>query len=196
MKRWQDALGVAETGRLEPGAVVVASGRLRVAEHRKRVGDRAGGEVLGCTGTDRVVTVDLDVRDRRLVRTGAEVEVVLPSGDTVRGEIGGIGRVAEENEGDAPATIEVTVALGDAEAADDVYDRAPVEVRLVAERRADVLAVPVGALLAQAGGGYAVQVVEDGAVRTVPVRTGAFTEGLVEVSGKGLAAGMDVGVPS
>ena len=60
---------------------------------------------------------------------------------------------------------------------------------------AALLAAP-SALLAQGDGGYAVQVVQNGTVRTVPVETGVFAGGKVEVSGSGLAEGMKVGVPS
>ena len=62
----------------------------------------------------------------------------------------------------------------------------------------NVLAVPVSALLARSGGGYAVEVVAgDGTHRLVPVRLGLFDDaaGLVQVSGPGLAAGQRVVVP-
>jgi hypothetical protein len=62
-----------------------------------------------------------------------------------------------------------------------------------------VLAVPATALLALAGGGYAVEVVErSGNHRLVGVTTGIFDDqsGLVEVDGTGLAAGQKVVVAS
>lgn len=195
VKRWQDALGVAETGAVRPGSAVVAPGRIRVSARKAEVGDRLGGPVLAYTGTTRVVTVDLDVKYQRLVRKGDGVEIELPSGGTVKGRIGSVGRVAEEGREDQPATIEVVVSVGSQKSLGS-YDRAPVEVRLTANRHRGVLAVPVGALLARGDGGYAVQVVEDGRVRTVPVETGVFTGGRVEISGSGVAEGMKVGVPS
>ena len=61
---------------------------------------------------------------------------------------------------------------------------------VVTDRREDVLAVPVNALVALLEGGYAVEVVEDdGSRRYVRVETGLFEDGLVEVSGDGLEAG-------
>ncbi|TMR03718.1 efflux RND transporter periplasmic adaptor subunit [Actinomadura soli] len=194
VKHWQDALGVAETGRVEPGSAVIAPGRIRVAERKADVGDRVGGAVLTYTGTTRVVSVDLDVRYQRLARKGAGVEIELPSGDTTKGKITSVGKVAEEGGAEEPTTIEVTIAIG-GQGELGSYDKAPVEVRLTANRHGGVLAVPVGALLARGEGGYAVQVVQDGRVRTVPVETGVFTEGRVEVSGAGLAEGMKVGIP-
>ena len=56
----------------------------------------------------------------------------------------------------------------------------------------NVLVVPVNALLALAGGGYAVEVVNAAGVhRLVPVTLGLFddAQGLVEVQGSGLRAG-------
>jgi multidrug efflux pump subunit AcrA (membrane-fusion protein) len=159
------------------------------------VGDRVGGPVLTYTGTSRVVTVDLDVEYRRLARKGGVVEVELPSGGTVKGTVTSVGKVATQAQDDRPATVEVRIAVAGGKEIGS-YDKAPVAVRLTANRHADVLAVPIGALLARGDGGYAVQVVEGGRVRTVPVETGAFTEGKVEVSGSGLSEGMKVGVPS
>ncbi|MGP4025424.1 peptidoglycan-binding protein [Actinomadura sp. 3N407] len=195
VKRWQDDLGVEETGRVERGAAAIASGRIRVAERKAHVGDRLGGPVLTYTGTTRVVSVDLDVQYQRLAKKGAEVEIELPSGDTTKGKITSVGKVAEDGGNDQPTTIEVTVAVGSQKSLGS-YDKAPVGVRLTANRHRDVLAVPIGALLARGDGGYAVQVVQDGRVRTVPVETGVFTEGQVEISGSGLAEGVQVGVPS
>ena len=52
--------------------------------------------------------------------------------------------------------------------------------------RKGVLAVPVGTLLALSGGGYAVQLPGG---RLVPVRTGLFAKGQVEISGSGIGPG-------
>jgi len=63
----------------------------------------------------------------------------------------------------------------------------------------NVLAVPVTALLALAGGGYAVEVVTtDGTHQLVSVAAGLFDDaaGLVQVTGSGLAAGLHVVVPA
>jgi hypothetical protein len=61
-----------------------------------------------------------------------------------------------------------------------------------------VLAVPVDALLALAGGGYAVEVSEGGVHRLVAVTVGLFddAEGVVQVSGRDLFVGQRVVVPA
>jgi hypothetical protein len=61
------------------------------------------------------------------------------------------------------------------------------------------LVVPVTALLARSVGGYAVEVVGTAARNhLVPVSLGLFddAEGLVQVTGSGVAAGQEVVVPS
>jgi hypothetical protein len=78
-------------------------------------------------------------------------------------------------------------------------DQAPVQVAITTATVADVLAVPVNALLALSGGGYAVEVADpDGTHHLVAVTLGIFDDaaGLVQVSGSGLTAGQHVVVPA
>jgi hypothetical protein len=74
-------------------------------------------------------------------------------------------------------------------------DRAPVDVFLTKEARADVTAVPVTALLALKGGGYAVEVVDGTTTKLVAVEPGLYADGYVEVTGSGLDEGVHVVVP-
>ena len=71
-------------------------------------------------------------------------------------------------------------------------------VCLTTDTVADALVVPVAALRAQTGGGYAVEVAGAGGIhRLVPVNLGLFddADGLVQVTGTTLAAGEQVVVP-
>ena len=69
----------------------------------------------------------------------------------------------------------------------------PVQVALAVQSARDVLAVPVSALLALAGGGYGVEVVTaSGAHRLTGVTAGLFASGQVQVSGPGITAGTRV----
>jgi hypothetical protein len=77
-------------------------------------------------------------------------------------------------------------------------DQAPVQVQITTARVTHALVVPVAALLALAGGGYAVETVDArGVHHLVAVTAGLFDDahGLVQVSGS-LSAGEQVVVPS
>ena len=199
VKEWQEDLGLPETGTVELGRVVFASGAVRVDGNEAEVGEavQPGTAVLSYTGTARVVTVELEVSDQRLARKGAAVTVTLPDGKTARGKITMTELVIKPAEGQEPAStaVEVTIAVDDAKAVAGL-DSATVDVAFTASQRENVLTVPVAALLALAEGGYGVQVVDGAATRIVAVETGLFATGRVEVSGDGLAEGMTVGMPS
>ncbi|MFD8205576.1 peptidoglycan-binding protein [Streptomyces sp. NPDC059695] len=201
VRRWQDDLGLKETGTVEPGRVVFTAGAIRVAALKAEPGDQTGPgrSVLSYTGTARAVTAELDSADRRLARRGGHVEVTLPDGAVVRGtitEVAGVSRAAEGQK-KAGTKIRVVVGLTDARARAAVrgYDEAGVHVTFTAATRENVLTVPVSALLALAGGGFGVEVVEGSTSTYVPVTTGLFAEGRVEISGTGVVRGAEVGMP-
>ncbi|MGN9908556.1 peptidoglycan-binding protein [Phytohabitans sp. LJ34] len=201
VREWQEDLGLDETGTVEVGRVAYAVGDVRIYEVGGQVGDPAGGQpVLSYTGTTRVVTVDLDVDQQRLAAKGAAVSVELPDGRTADGKVASVETVIELGGGTGqeqePETkLEVTVALTDQKGL-GTLDQAAVDVSFTAEKREDVLSVPVAALLALAEGGYGVQVVDGASTRIVPVEIGMFSAGRVEVTGDGLAEGTTVGVAS
>jgi hypothetical protein len=187
-------------------------------------GGGGGGTVLTATGTTSVVTVDLPVTQESLVKPGDVVSVVLPDGSTtVDGQVQSVGTVATcpggggagtgnggGSGGQSPCssagssgtggsnsspTVTVTITL-DSTPQQATLDQAPVDVNITEQRAGNVLAVPVNALLALAGGGYAVQVVSGGTSHLVAVTTGLYSNTLVQVSGPGIRAGMRVEVPS
>jgi peptidoglycan hydrolase-like protein with peptidoglycan-binding domain len=199
VKEWQDDLGLDQTGRVDLGRVVYASGPVRVDAVQAAMGGAAqpGQEVLTYTGTKRVVTVELDVSDTRLARVGATVTVTMPGGKSTSGKISKVETVIQpaENNQDPQTKIEVTVAIGDERVAAG-FDGAAVDVGFTASQRPNVLTVPVAALLALAEGGYGLQVVDGDSTRIIAVETGLFANGRVEVTGTGLTEGMTVGMPS
>jgi multidrug efflux pump subunit AcrA (membrane-fusion protein) len=74
-----------------------------------------------------------------------------------------------------------------------------VEVTITTANVPNALVVPIAALLAHSGGGYAVEVVGTGGINhLVPVTLGLFddADGLVQVTGSGLDAGQSVVVPN
>jgi len=94
-------------------------------------------------------------------------------------------------------TITVLVDPTDPAATGD-WDQAPVNVTITTGTVSDALVVPVVALRALTGGGYAVEVADrNGVHRLVPVDLGLFddADGLVQVSGTSLAVGQQVVVP-
>jgi Putative peptidoglycan binding domain len=199
VKAWQEALGREETGTVSPSDAVVLPGAVRVTDWPTPVGGPASGAVLAVTGTTRQVTVALDANKQSLVSVGEAVEVVLPDGTTTAGTITSVGTVATgsdtDNDGSPDTfTIDLVVALDDPAAAGSL-DEAPVTVRLVTSTADNVLAVPVDALLALADGSFVVERVDsDGTTSQVPVETGAFADGWVEVTGE-VAEGDEVVVP-
>jgi len=197
VKRWQEALGMEETGVVQLGDAVVRSGAVRVSQRTATIGGGAGGPVLSVTGTERRITVALAANRQGLLAVGDAVEVVLPDGSRVDGSVASVGTVVtpgNEMSGTG-ASIDVIVTLTEPAAA-GALDEAPVDVSIVQSQATDVLAVPVEALLALAEGGYALErVVGDGRTELVAVTTGAFADGRVEVSGD-LAEGDEVVVPA
>src|SRR5262249_10077419 len=111
---------------------------------------------------------------------------------------GGQGAPAQAPGSGGAPTVEVDITPTDP-GATGTLDQAPVQVQVVTATARNALVVPVNALLALAGGGYAVEVVaRDGVHHLVPVQLGLFddTAGLVQVTGPGLTAGQRVGVPA
>jgi hypothetical protein len=201
---WQQSLGLEETGQVELGRVVYLPGPRRIGARRLAVGQAVvdGAEVVDTSSTRRVVKVELDVAKQALARAGDGVRVTLPGGASVRGRITRVGHVAHaktgsdggggDASGDQELVIDVYVALRSARGIGR-FDQAPVSVALASERARHALVVPVEALLARRGGGYAVELARSR--RLVPVRTGLFADGLVAVSGSGIRPGMQVAVP-
>jgi hypothetical protein len=204
----QDHLGLDESGSLEPGDAVFLPGPLRITRVSATLGttSQPGSPVAQATSTRRRVEVALDATEAGTVAVGDRARVVLPDNSTAAGKVTRIGTVAGgasgSGSGEEPESTSSTIPvyvqlerLSDAGA----IDEAPVQVEITTDRVKDALSVPVTALLARAGGGYEVETVGDGGERElVSVELGAFdhANGLVQVSGSGLAAGDQVVVPA
>lgn len=203
VRRWQRALGREETGTVDMTWVSYADGPLRIAERIARLGAEATGEVLKYTGVVRMVTVAVPTTGGAWATVGTPVTVTLPDGREVAGKVSAVGTEATAPGGAtavnaggtaAEATIQVSISIADQRDL-GTLQRAPVQVRHVAQRRENVLTVPVTALLALIEGGYGLELVEGDRTRLVRVRTGLAADGRIEVSGAELAEGMLVGVP-
>jgi peptidoglycan hydrolase-like protein with peptidoglycan-binding domain len=217
VESWQASQGHLETGVISLGTVAFLPGPLRVTTLTLTAGApvATGATVLSGTSATPVVTAWLNVGGP-MVKPGDRVIVTLPDGaTTVTGTVASVGQVATASSGSGssgsgssgsgssgggsgsgagPATFPVTIAIA-APQVPDQLDQASVQVTLTQQRDSNVLAVPVTALIAQPGGGYAVQESGPGH-QVIAVTTGLFddTTGLVEVAGHGLAPGQSVEV--
>lgn len=202
VQRWQGAAGLVVTGAIPLGAIAFLPGPLRVTTTPDQPGAplAVGTSVVSGTSLTAGVQVSLPVGGP-VIRPGDQVTVTLPDGSTtVPGTVTAVGSVASVpstsdngSGGSQAAAIPVTVTIRATVAAG--LDQAPVQVAITEQRADHVLAVPVTALLALPGGGYAVQGVGPHG-RLIPVATGLFddTSGLVAVTGSGLAPGLAVTV--
>jgi hypothetical protein len=203
----QSARGASVTGELLLGSVVFETGPVRLTSVTPTVGSNVmPGPVLAVTSTARQVKMALDASEQGSVKVGDAVTITLPDNQTTPGRITYVSSVATTpsssgskggGEEESAPTVEVDATPTDP-AATGRLDQAPVNVEITTESVKDVLAVPVDALLALAGGGYAVEVSESRVHRLVAVSVGLFddAEGIVQVSGQGLSAGRRVVVPA
>jgi Putative peptidoglycan binding domain len=224
LERLQAALGVTQTGVLTLGQAVFEPTGVRVTTVSAPPGGSAqpGQTVLQGTSTARQVQVALDASQQTEVAVGDKVTITLPNNGTTPGIVSSVGTVAtcpsssgSNGSSSSPAapgtdtcssgssasaapTIIVDVTPSNP-AATGKWDQAPVQVGITTARVPGALVVPVNALLAQAAGGYAVEVVGAGTSNhLVPVSLGLFddADGLVQVTGSGLTAGQEVVVPA
>lgn len=158
--------------------------------------------VLTTTSTQQIVQLKVKPEQQQLARAGEAVSVLLPGGGQAHGHVTQVGTVASESsssgdegkpsssdESGESATIGVTIPLDHAVAR---LDEAPVSVELVKSVRREVPTVPATALIATAGGGYAVEALEDNRRVTIAVTPGMFADGYVQVEGAGVREGMTV----
>jgi peptidoglycan hydrolase-like protein with peptidoglycan-binding domain len=201
IRRWQRATGQTVNGRVELGEVTFQPGAIRVNTVTAKLGTEvhAGEPLLTATSTIAVVTITVPAGQTYLVHPGDTVTVTMPDRKQVTGKVAYLSPVADQSDQDNGRGQQVTVpgiVTLDAPPAGANLDRAPVQVSITDETVTGVLAVPITALVALAGGGYGVYR-RRGAERTLlGVATGLFSDTLVEVRGDGLQEGDDVEVPS
>jgi peptidoglycan hydrolase-like protein with peptidoglycan-binding domain len=194
VERWQTAHGYPATGQIALGQIVflprpVVAGALNDAPGQ---GASPGQTPYRVTARQRVVTVPVS-QNLPPVRPGEHVSIVLPSGTRTPGETSTIGPVPPGSGSSSGSATAQLIVVPEHPAATGAGQDVAVQVSVVTQRARHVLAVPVSALLALAGGGYGVEVVApSGAHHLVGVTTGLFANTLVQVSGPGIRAGMKV----
>ncbi|HET6867817.1 MAG TPA: HlyD family efflux transporter periplasmic adaptor subunit [Solirubrobacteraceae bacterium] len=221
VEKLQGAMGIARTGTLTLGQAVFEPVAVRVTGVSAQPGGSAqpGETVLQGTSTTRQVQVALDASEQRSMAVGNKVSITLPNNQTTEGVVSSVATVAtcppssgSSGSGSASSTagtdtcasgstptITVDVTPSDPRAT-GTWDQAPVQVGITTDTVPDALVVPVSALLAQSSGGYAVEIAGSGTKSNhlVRVSLGLFddADGLVQVTGAGLAAGQQVVAPS
>jgi hypothetical protein len=164
--------------------------------------------ILQTTSTQLVVTVDLDATMQSEAVVHEPVTIELPDGSTVGGKITQVSPVAQSSSSSSSgsggsgsggggggsstpsATVPVTIALTGHRHLTGL-DQAAVSVNFEQQKATNVLSVPVSALLATAGGGYAVQEAQPPG-KLLPVTPGLFAAGYVQISGSGIFPGLQV----
>ena len=198
IRRLQAAHREPQTGELLLGSVVFEPGPIRVTAVAPTVAVGSGamaGPVLSASWITRQVSIQLDAGLEGQVKVGDPVTITLPDNQTTPGRISYVSSVATT--GQNGSTIAVDAVPTDP-AATGGLDQAPVNVSITTASVSNVLVVPVDALLALSSGGYAVEEIGAGGTHhLVAVTTGLFddAEGVVQVSGSGLAVGQRVVVP-
>ena len=218
VERLQTHSGLTVTGDLTLGEAVFQPGPVLVTDlgTTTTLGSAASPGTVVATGTSTtpVVTIALDAGSEGEIKKGDAVSVTLPDGSITPGKVTQISKVAgsssssssgsgsagsgssgSSGSGSGAATVNVLVSLVHPGVARNL-NQAPVTVTITASSVTGVLVVPVDALLAQAGGGYAVEVISGRSHHLVKVTAGLFDDaaGLVQVSGN-LAPGQRVVVP-
>ncbi len=181
VERWQAARGLPVTGLIPLGQVIFLPGAVLVGRMNVAPGEGASGgqQPYQVTTSQRTVTVPL-TPNLPPASVGEAVSIVLPSQVSTPGRITAVG------------SSQLTVTPGQPRATGNGVN-VQVQVSLAVQAADGVLAVPVTALLALAGGGYALEVVTpSGGHHLVGVNTGLFAGGQVQVSGAGIAAGTEV----
>ncbi|WP_346137837.1 peptidoglycan-binding protein [Streptomyces coeruleofuscus] len=197
VKRWQKSLGLPQTGTVGVGDVVYSAGKVRIGRAGVRLGSAVTEDVLPYTGTSRKVVVNASAAEDSWAVRGAAVTIGLPDGKSVKGEVASVGKKATDPEegggegGSGTPTVPVTITIKDQKSVGRL-ESAPVTVEYVGRERADVLTVPVAALVALAEGGHGLETADG---RFVAVKTGLFADGRVEVSGSAVREGMKVRIP-
>jgi peptidoglycan hydrolase-like protein with peptidoglycan-binding domain len=191
VKRWQAAAGIRPpTGTVTLGDVIVLPGAVRVGAASAQLGDDATGNLMAISDQAKAVTVEIDASRADDLRAGQKVRITLPDSSVTGGTVSSVSsnvQAASDAGTDGPK-VQVVVAVDKAATIRNISS-ADVDVRFTGTVEHNVLAVPVGALLALGGGGYGVQV-SGGALTAVKV--GLFADGMVQVTGAGITAGTRV----
>ncbi|MFI2471633.1 peptidoglycan-binding protein [Streptomyces globisporus] len=202
VKRWQKAMGLPKNGKIPVGRLVFTPHpTVRVQQVVAQLGAATGtGTVLKITGTALEVTLQPGDDQLSQLSPGAQASVQFPDGTTTKGKItqltpAGSGDDAGSGGDDTGQDkAKLTITLADQKTARTAGPSA-VTVTITGKSVDDALVVPVTALTALEGGGYAVTLRhKDNTTELVTVEIGLVANAKAQVTGR-IKAGDKVVVP-
>ena len=177
----------------ELGAMIVTTNPVLGLIPIEKVIEKSGEPEV--TKSLQKVNSSIEVANQDLVGVGLSVSIELPDENIIAGTISDIGEIAViplGNQGEP--YLEIVIAIDEVESFPE-WTGATVTVSVTKKLASDVLAAPVTSLLAVLGGGYAIEIIENGLTKLVPVSVGLYADGYVEIDGDGIKEGTEVIVP-
>lgn len=216
LKAFETAVGQSDPdGVLDPGEVVFSSGPVRVDEVLTRgttvsagtkvitgalledVADSVADNAVTTVSTPtQAVTFTIATSDQGTFAVGDAVTVVLADDRLADGVVSHVSTTPRRNGEGPSAQLVLDVTISITTVPEGGLIEGPANVRVTDEVKNGLTMVPVRALVALEGGGYAVAIADaDGTSRYAAVETGLFQDGWVEVTGE-VAPGDLVQVPA
>ncbi len=181
--------------------IVAADGPITVGTITTHDADvtASGSEFFSTTdgAIGRIVSTEIDVAEQDKLALGTIVDVELPDGSTVPGEVTDVATSSSVDPMDPTAepTLAVEITVGELPEAYATSNELDVDIQIVEDLAAGATIVPASALISLGDGTYVVEVpFADGTTQFVPVEPGMFADGDVEVTG--IEPGTPVVVPS
>lgn len=205
LKKFETDIGQTDPdGVLDPGEVVFSSGPIRVdsvltrgstvsagtsvitAAVIQRAQDTVADSVVTTATTPtQAVTFTIASTDQGKFTVGDAVKVVLADGRIADGVVSALSDTPRRNGSGPSAALVLDVTVSVTTVPDGGLIEGPANVRITSQSLKGITMVPVRALVALEGGGYAVSVADaTGATHYVAVETGVFQDGWVQVTGK------------
>ncbi|MFK8022621.1 MAG: peptidoglycan-binding protein [Ilumatobacter sp.] len=206
VENWQEDLGNAfdeaatdVDGEVSPADVfVVPSGTSvgSIVDHGTDV--LASGSALWTSASptvERIVESSIEVSDQERLALGTVIDVEFPGGEIVQGTVTDVADATtiDPMDPDAEATLGIEIELDAVPESVAALNEVDVVVKVVDELAAGVVVVPASALIALGDGSFAVEALTTTGTTLVPVTTGMFSDGWVEVAG--VQAGTQVVTP-
>lgn len=220
VEAWQTAKGLTVDGVVHLGQIVFVPGPSRVIAQLASVGDTVanGSQILSIGPESPIVTTSESSTQLGLLSQGQQVDVQLPNNAIVVGKVtsvgatssssssssssagstGGSGGSSSSGASASSGSTPVTIALNKPSLGNSIAGSS-VNVIVTTATAKNVLAVPLGALLATSSGNYIVQTqAASGSLTNVSVNPTIYddTSGIVAVPGANLTPGERVVVAS